>query len=149
MTRINRQKICGSMSYTIKEMSDCLNVSQKTCLRWIEKGLPTVPGHKKPILMLGSEIKNFLRSKDSKKKVKLKRNEFYCLTCKAARKAKRGSIKKSRGQKTAICSVCSGKMSRTNQLSQKDYMIRSLPTQMSFFETNRTSSKNDKIITKN
>ena len=148
MTRINRQKISGSMSYTIKEMSDCLNVSQKTCSRWITNGLSTVPGSKKPILILGSEIKDFLRKKDSKKKIKLKRNEFYCFKCKAARNAKRGSIKKLRKQKTAVCRVCNGKMSRTIQLSKKDYMISSLPIQMSFFETNRTSSHNDKITIK-
>jgi hypothetical protein len=113
MTRIDRQKIYGSMSYTIKEMADCLNVSEKTCLRWITSGLPIVPGGKKPILMLGSDIKDFLRTKDSKKKIKLKRSEFYCLTCKAARNAKRGSIVKKTNQKTGVCRVCNGKMSRT------------------------------------
>lgn len=101
------------MSYTIKEMVDCLNVSEKTCLRWIASGLPIVPGGKKPILMLGSEIKVFLKEKDSKKKIKLKRSEFYCLTCKAARSAKRGSITRKKNQKTGVCRVCSGKMSRT------------------------------------
>lgn len=137
------------MSYTIKEISDCLKINQKTPLRWIEKGLPIVPGGKKPIIILGSDIKNFLRKKDSKKKIKLKRNEFYCFTCKAARNAKRGSIKKLKNRKTAVCSVCNGKMSRTNQLSQKDYLIPSLPTQMSIFEGNEEAHHNDKIITKN
>lgn len=101
------------MSYTIKELADCLNVNEKTCLRWIGSGLPIVPGGKKPTLMLGSDIKNFLRSKDSKKNIKLKRSEFYCLTCKAARNAKRGSITKKNKQKTGLCRTCSGKMSRT------------------------------------
>ncbi len=137
------------MSYTIKELADCLNVSEKTCLRWVEKGLPIVPGSKKPMLLLGSDIKDFLRKKDSKKKVKLKRNEFYCLTCKAARNAKRGSIKKLKNRKTALCRVCNGKMSKTNQLSQKDYLIPSPPTQMSIFEAKGKSLENDKIITKN
>lgn len=101
------------MSYTINEMSEYLGINKKTCLRWIENGLPIVPGSKKPILMLGSQIKEFLRKKDSKKKVELKRNEFYCLRCKAPRRAKRGSIKRLAHHKTSICSVCSGKMSRT------------------------------------
>lgn len=137
------------MSYKIKEISDDLGISEKTCLRWIEKGLPIVPGGKKPILILGSDIKDFLRKKDSKKKIKLKRSEFYCLTCKAGRNAKRGSIKKLKNRKTAVCRVCNGKMSRTIQLSQKDYLISSLPTQMSIFETNRISPQNDKANIKN
>ena len=101
------------MSYTIKEMSDCLGINEKTCLRWITNGLPVIPNSKKPILMLGSEIKIFLRNKDSKKKIELKRNEFYCLTCKSARSAKRGSIKRLAKYKTALCRACNGKMSRT------------------------------------
>jgi hypothetical protein len=101
------------MCYTIKEISDCLGTSEKTCLRWIENGLSIVQGSKRPILILGSEIKDFLRKKDSKKKIKLKRNEFYCLTCKVARNAKRGSIKKLQKRKTALCRVCNGRMSRT------------------------------------
>lgn len=137
------------MSYTIKEMSGCLKINEKTCLRWIEKGLPIVSGGKRPILILGSDIKDFLRRKDSKKKIKLKRNEFYCLKCKAARNAKRGSIKELKNRKTALCRVCNGKMSRTIQVSQKDYPILSLPTQMSIFGINPTSSQNDNTTTKN
>lgn len=133
MTRINRQKICGSLNYTTKELSECLGINEKTCLRWIENGLPIVPGRKNRILMLGSEIKDFLKRKDSKKKIKLKRNEFYCLKCKAARTAKRGSIKRSQGQKTGVCRVCNGKMCRIFKPVQKDYMISTSPVQMSFF----------------
>lgn len=113
MTRINGQKIIGSTSYTIKELARDADVNEKTCLRWIEQGLPTVPGGKNPILMRGFEIKDFLRKKDSKKKIKLKRHEFYCLRCKAARSAKRNTIKKLNGRKTGECRVCNGKMSRT------------------------------------
>jgi hypothetical protein len=101
------------MSYTIKELARDAGVNEKTCLRWIEQGLPTLLGGKKPILMRGSDIKEFLRKMNSKKKIKLKRHEFYCLKCKAARSAKRGSIKKLKGRKTGECRVCSGKMSRT------------------------------------
>lgn len=149
MTRINRQKITGSINYTIKEISDCLDISEKTCLRWIENGLSIVSGSKKPILIIGSEIKDFLRKKDSKKRTKLKRNEFYCLTCKAARNAKRGSIKNLQGRKTALCPVCSGKMCRIFKSVQKDYMISSLPIQMSIFDTIPTNPQNDKITIKN
>ncbi len=137
------------MSYTIKEMSDCLKINEKTCLRWIENGLSIVPDSKRPILILGSEIKNFLRKKDSKKKIKLKRCEFYCFTCKTARNAKQGSIKKLQGQKTALCRVCGGKMCRIFKSVQKDYMIRPLPTQMSIFNDIPNNRQNDKITIKN
>jgi len=115
------------MNYTIKELSKDLGVNEKTCLRWIAEGLKIVPGSKKPILIMGSEAKKFLRNKDAKKKVKLKRNEFYCLPCRAPRRAKRGSIKRLKNKKTAICSVCNGKMCRIFEPYQKDYQIPLFP----------------------
>ncbi len=111
------------MSYTIKELTGILSVNEKTLLRWMDNGLKSVPGGSKPLLVLGSELQEFLKQKDAKKKVQLKRSEFYCFTCKAARRAKKGSIRTLKGKKTAYCSVCNGKMSRTIQLAQSDYMI--------------------------
>jgi len=113
MTRINSQKVYGHLTYTIKELAISLEINQKTCVRWVANGLKTIDGGKKPILISGHEVKDFLRKKAAKKKVTLTRNQFYCFTCKAARHAKRGSLKKLADKKSGICSVCSGKMSRT------------------------------------
>jgi hypothetical protein len=136
MTKINYQGVSKHMPYKIKELPEILHVDKKTIRRWItEKGLKTVPGSKHPILIRGSDLKQFLRDKDSKKKkIKLERHEFNCLHCKAARRAKRGSIKELNNRKTGLCSVCNGKMSRTFKLGQKDYRILSPPTQMSMFD---------------
>ena len=101
------------MSYTVKELSSELGIDEKTCFRWIANGLKTITGGKKPILMNGYEIKDFLRKKNAKKKVTLSRSQFYCFTCKDARHAKRGSTKKAGNKKSATCSVCNGKICRT------------------------------------
>jgi hypothetical protein len=119
MTRINRAGISKHMSYKIKELSEVLCINEKTCLRWIDDGLQIVPGSKKPILIMGSDVTEFLRNKDAKNKVHLKRNEFYCLRCKAPRRAKRGSIETLSDRKVGICSVCSGKMARIIKPHQK------------------------------
>lgn len=113
------------MSYTIKELVVQLDVSEKTLLRWIDNGLKIVPGCKKPILILGFELKEFLRNKDSKKKITLKRNQFFCFRCKTACYAKRGSVKKISDRKVGTCRVCNGKMSRIIKPHQKDYKILS------------------------
>jgi hypothetical protein len=134
MTKINRQKVFKHMPYTIKELPELLSVDKKTIRRWIEKGLKTVPGSKHPIFIMGSDLKEFLRDKDSKKKFKLKRNEFPCFHCKAARRAKRGSIKELKNKKIGLCSVCNRKMCRIFKPHQKDYKILSPPTQMSMFD---------------
>lgn len=100
------------MSYTIQELSELLDINKKTCLRWIEAGLKTVPESKKPLLIMGKDLKEFIRLKSSKRKISLNRNQFYCLTCKKETYAKRGSIKILTNRKIAVCRACNGKISR-------------------------------------
>jgi hypothetical protein len=116
------------MSYTIQELGELLRVNQKTIRRWTQIGLKPIDGSKHPLLFQGAELKEFLKNKASKKKVSLEKNEFLCLTCKAARSAKRGSIRVLADRKIALCRVCNGNMSRTFKPSQNDYTISLFPT---------------------
>ena len=124
------------MNYTIKELAKLLDIDEKTCHRWIEEGLRIVPDSKKPILIMGSDAKEFIRMRNSKKKVKLKRHEFYCFKCRGPTRAKRGSIMVSGSMKKGVCSVCNGKIRKTFRPYQKDYHIPSSPLQMSIFSNN-------------
>lgn len=131
MTRFNPQIISGHLSYTTDEITAKLSINKKTIFRWIDEGLVTVQGQKKPILILGNDLKTFIRRKNSKKKVQLKRHEFYCFRCKVPRWAKRGTINQSGDEKRGECVVCNGKMSRKIKPYRKDYHISSTPVQMS------------------
>ncbi len=134
MTKFDPRKVSKHQAYTIKELSDLVSMSQKTCWRWIEQGLATVPGSQKPILIRGDEVQKFIRNKNSGAKVKMKRHEFYCFTCKHPRRAKRGSISISGNTKRGLCSVCNGKMCKTIHPIKKDYKIPPTPIQMSIFD---------------
>ncbi len=112
MTRINRTGISKHMPYTIKELTGLLHKSEKTLERWMGAGLPIVPGGKNPILILGDDLIEFLKNKDAKHKVKLKRNEFLCMKCKLPRLAKRGTLKILSDRKEGNCCVCNSKMSK-------------------------------------
>lgn len=138
MTRFNPQIISGHLSYTTEEITAKLGINKKTIFRWIDEGLATVIGQKKPILILGSDLKTFIHLKNSKKKFKLKRDEFNCLRCKAPRRAKRGTISRSGDEKRGECVVCNGKMSRKIKPHRKDYHISSTPVQMSTLFDNLT-----------
>lgn len=128
MAKINLQKINKHRSYTVKEIMELLGVVERTCRRWIDGGLPIIPGGKHPILISGNDLKEFLKNRKLKRKIPLNRNQLLCMHCKAARYAKRGSIKISGDKKIALCRVCNGKMSRTIKPCQKDYMIHAPPT---------------------
>ena len=136
MTRFNPQKISKHLSYTVMELAKQLDKCEKTILRWIAEGLRTVPGSKKPILILGNDLKTFTRLKNSKRKFKLKRDEFNCFRCKAPRRAKRGTIKQAGDTKRGECCVCNGKMVKKIKPYRKDYHIPLTAVQMSIFGTN-------------
>lgn len=106
---------------------ELLGVVAKTCSRWLEDGLPIITGCKHPILIKGSELKEFLNNRKLKRKIPINRNQFLCMTCKDARYAKRGSIEIAGNKKRAHCRVCNGKMSKTFKPHQTDYMIHSPP----------------------
>lgn len=119
MTRIDCRGVNKYMPYTTEELQPLLHVSKKTIYRWIERGLKVVSGSKKPLLIRGSDLKEFHRNWASERKINVGRYQFLCVTCKAARRAKQGSIEKFNGRKTGICSVCGGKMSKTITPYQK------------------------------
>jgi len=110
--KTNSRTICSHRSYTIEELSKTLGKCEKTFSRWIDEGLKTIPGCEKPFLINGREVKEFMKNRKLKRKIPLNRSQFLCLTCKAARFAKRGSIRVVDGKKTALCRVCNGKMSK-------------------------------------
>lgn len=134
MTNIDYRKINSHMNYTTNELGKCVGVTPKTCLRWIEKGLKIVDGSKRPILILGKEAREFIRTNNIKNKFKLDPNQFLCMRCKVAVYGKRGSIKIHKDRKTAQCPICDAKMSRIIKSGRKDYHIASPPTQMSLLQ---------------
>lgn len=112
MIKISPKGVYKHRSYTIEELSALLGKTEKTLFRWIELGLNIIPESKRPILIMGSDLKEFLGNKYSKKKVKLNRSQFYCFTCKEAVYAQKGSIKKLGNRKIAVCRACRGKVSK-------------------------------------
>ncbi len=86
--KYNLSKIRAKTAYSLKEVSSLLEVNRKTILRWLKEGLLLLDVNKKPRLIMGYDLKAFIRAKRKAKQVKLQFDEFYCLTCKKAVKSK-------------------------------------------------------------
>lgn len=78
-------------SYTSKRISQELNVHQRTVQEWFKTGLKPIE-NKKPYLVMGYELKNFLEQKQENKKCKLKPDEFYCTKCREGVKSKGNDV---------------------------------------------------------
>ena len=87
----NLSKIRGKTAYSTQEVGQLLKVTRKTVFRWFKEGLQLLDSKRTPKLVMGSDLKAFLLAKRELKQIKLKWNEFYCLRCRKAVLAKRGS----------------------------------------------------------
>lgn len=78
------RRISTKRSYSSEELAERLGICRATVRRWKQLGLTPLPNHKAPYLYLGSEIKRFISNQLFKTKIKLEKDEFYCLVCKKA-----------------------------------------------------------------
>jgi hypothetical protein len=91
--KYDTRSIRGRRSYALDDIAKLLGTHKRTCSRWLVEGLPVLKKNTSPLLIMGYELKKFLRSNSRKGKIKLKENEIYCLRCRVARKAVWGTEK--------------------------------------------------------
>jgi hypothetical protein len=67
-------------NYTVEEVAKLFNVHKNTVRLWIKDGL-AINDDKRPLLILGVELKQFLQTKNASKKRKCLAHEIYCVRC--------------------------------------------------------------------
>lgn len=103
-------------NYKVAEVAMILSVSRNTVRGWLRSGLPTVT-ERKPFLIKGSDIIDFLNARNAKRKQPLKLGEYYCFACHTPRRpagkmADYISKTEKSGTLEALCEVCNGVMRR-------------------------------------
>lgn len=125
MSKYNLHLIKSRRSYSISEISSLFDINRKTCHRWLKnEGLKVIEKNVNPLLVMGMDLIDFLKKKKAEKKVVLGKDEFFCVKCRRAVKAKTESEKtiktgKKIGKanleqfkKTGICEVCETQVNR-------------------------------------
>lgn len=69
-------------NYTVEEAACLLKKHKNTVRAWIKEGLPTIHD-RRPKLILGRDLFDFLKTKRTKNKRPCKPGEMYCLRCQA------------------------------------------------------------------
>ena len=114
--RHNPRAVKLNRSYTVDEAARALRVSEATIRRWISKdGLPVIDD-KRPFLILGGDLIDFLKAR-TRPRSPCGPGEFYCVRCRAPRRAAEGMadfmpLTPSRGNLIAICESCDTLMHR-------------------------------------
>jgi len=96
-------------TYTIEEAAEVSGVSTRTIRNWARDGL-RVMDRARPTLIRGDDLRNHIKSKRSKGAVKTRIDTFYCVSCRAERRAAEGMadcvISSGRAKLTALCETC-------------------------------------------
>lgn len=112
-------------SYSPGEIAQLFGIDQKTCFRWIKNGgLKVIKENTSPLLVGGGDLKDFITRNKKERKTKLKADEYFCLKCRKAVRAKAGSEQTVKTGKTigknklpqinkvGICEDCGTKLNR-------------------------------------
>lgn len=111
-------------SYSVEEAARRFGVHRNTVRAWIKAGLPTCDG-KRPTLILGRHLLEFLKSRRERRKSPCKPGEVYCVRCRSP-KAPSGDFAEYRpiservGDLVAICPTCDSMMYRRVSLPKLD-----------------------------
>lgn len=126
---LNHRLVKKNYCYSVKEISQLLNVHDHTVRNWIAEGLETIDS-KRPKMIHGSSLKLFLEQRPGYKKVKCKDHELFCLKCREARAADKASSTIQHSQKgaryllKAKCPVCGTQMAKKTNLKQFKNLVR-------------------------
>lgn len=71
-----------------------MEVTTRTIQLWHKQGLKVIDENTMPYLVMGADLKNFLKKMMDSRRVKLRPGEFYCLSCHKAVQGEEGTIKK-------------------------------------------------------
>jgi len=110
----NKSKV--HRSYTVEEVALRFGVHKRTVRNWIKKGL-SVCDDKRPLLILGSDLRQFLKQQRQEYKRTCKPCELYCFKCREPRLPDQNTLEfieetSTKGRVIAACSVCNSRLNK-------------------------------------
>lgn len=110
--RINYRLIKSLRSYEIGELASLLGCHKNTVRHWIRNGLPTLCDGRRPILVHGSDAREYLEKKRRQAKRKCRPDEMYCFGCRQPRRPAFGMVdfkatSSTGGLLAGLCEECS------------------------------------------
>ncbi len=117
----NTRLLKATLPYTVQEIAELYGLHKNAVLRWFKDGLRLNDRHK-PYLVRGDELTRFLKARQNSRKVKCQPNEFYCLKCRAPRRAFGNMVDVVQENPRlvrvkAVCEVCGTPINKSQALS--------------------------------
>ncbi len=111
-------------NYTVEEVSALFGIHKNTVRTWVKQGLPTTD-NRRPMLILGRDLSEFLQARRLKNKHPCKPGEIYCVRCRepkspAGDMADYESLTGTQGNLIGICPDCNAMIYRRVNLTKLD-----------------------------
>jgi len=109
-------------SYTVEEVARLLGKHKNTVRNWVKDGLATIDD-KRPMLILGPDLVEFIKKRRAKNKQSCKPGELYCVRCRLPRfpagdMAEYSPVTEKFGNLIAICPDCDSIMNQRVSLAR-------------------------------
>lgn len=82
--KYNTRLIKQTLSYSTQDIVSLFGLHKRTVQEWHTQGLPRIDD-RKPFLVLGSDLKEFLDKRQGSRRRHCQPNEFYCFKCRSPR----------------------------------------------------------------
>jgi hypothetical protein len=120
--RPNYRMVKIHRNYTVEEIARLFSAHKNTVRAWVKAGLPTCDG-KRPTLILGRDLADYLKTRREKNKRPCQPGEIYCVRCRAPKRpagemAEYQPITANLGNLMGICPDCEGMIFRRTSLAK-------------------------------
>ena len=122
MARYNYRLAKINRSYTVSEIAFLYQIHPQTVKNWIKQGL-NVAVRTKPMLILGTDLREFLQKKATRNKKTCQPGQIYCVACKEPKQpcndfALLVSLNQKVGDLIGECPTCNHEIHRKVSLSK-------------------------------
>ena len=120
--RPNPKLVKTHRTYSVEEAAAVCGVHRNTVRKWLKDGLPMID-KKRPVLILGVRLAEFLRIRRDRNKRPCKPGEIYCMRCRepkqpARQQAVYSALTATLGTLIGRCPVCDCQMHRRVSLAK-------------------------------
>jgi hypothetical protein len=117
-------------SYTVEEIATLYTVHRNTVRTWIKRGLPTID-QRRPVLVLGRHLADFLRERRAVNKRSCGPGEIYCVRCREPRAPAGGQVcyrplSPTQGNLVGRCGCCGAGLNRRVSMAKLQQVLGSL-----------------------
>jgi hypothetical protein len=120
----NTRLIKRDYAYTLEELLDLLGVHKNSIYEWHKTGLPFIDDGR-PSLIHGTDLMDFLKKRQARRKKTCKSNELFCFKCQMPTKPWENAVDlKILNQKQlnimGVCEICNTKIYKVGSVKRID-----------------------------